>query len=224
MDVLTTIKDLAVIVGVVVAMAVFLFNRKRAAGDDLKELRAELRIDAKELRAELRADMKAFQEAVATSMKALQEAIAADIKALQDATAADIKEVRADMKAMQEAIATDMKALQEATAADIKALQEATAADIKENARELRADMKTMQEYIDNRVNELRRDIHALGDRLTAVEVRLDERTPPPSWLYAGIPSGRRGAGSEASPTDAPGGGIDPASSPAAAHPAPTAS
>lgn len=169
MEVLTTIKDLALIAGVVVAAAVLLFNRKRAAGADLQVLRNELRVD---------------------------------VKALQEVIAANAKELRADMKAMQETIA----------------------ANVKDNARELRAEMRTLQEYIDTRVNDLRRDIHALSDRLTAVEVRLDERTPPPSWLYAGIPSVRQGAGSEVQPADAPGGGIDPVASPAVAPPTAAAS
>ena len=121
---------------------------------------------------------------------------------MQETTAASVKELQADMKAMQETIA----------------------ANVKDNARELRAEMRTLQEYIDTRVNDLRRDIHALSDRLTAVEVRLDERTPPPSWLYAGIPSVRGGAASEVQPADAPGGGLDPGASPAVAPPTAAAS
>ncbi len=198
MEVLTTIKDLAVIAGVVVAGAVLLFNRKRAAGADLQVLRNELR-----------ADLKALQEVIAANARELR----ADMKALQEATAAD-------MKALQEVIAANAKELR----AEMKAMQEVIAANVKDNARELRAEMKAMQEYIDTRVNDLRRDIHALSDRLTAVEVRLDERTPPPSWLYAGIPSVRGGAASEVKPADAPGGGLDPGASPAVAPPTAAAS
>ena len=209
MEVLTTIKDLALIAGVVVAAAVLLFNRKRAAGADLQVLRNELRVDVKALQEviaanakELRADMKAMQETIAANAKDNTRELRAEMKAMQETTAASVKELRADMKAMQETIA----------------------ANVKDNARELRAEMRTLQEYIDTRVNDLRRDIHALSDRLTAVEVRLDERTPPPSWLYAGIPSVRQGAGSEVQPADAPGGGIDPVASPAVAPPTAAAS
>ena len=216
MEVLTTIKDLAVIAGVVVAGAVLLFNRKRAAGADLQVLRNELRVD-----------IKALQEVIAANAKELR----AEMKAMQETIAANAKELRADMKAMQETTAADIKALQEVIAAnakelraEMKAMQEVIAANVKDNARELRAEMRTLQEYIDTRVNDLRRDIHALSDRLTAVEVRLDERTPPPSWLYAGIPSVRRGASSEVQPAGAPGGGIDPAASPAVEPPTAAAS
>ena len=227
MEVLTTIKDLALIAGVVVAAAVLLFNRKRAAGADLQVLRNELRVDVKALQEviaanakELRAEMKAMQETIAANAKELR----ADMKAMQETIAANAKdntrELRAEMKAMQETTAASVKELR----ADMKAMQETIAANVKDNARELRAEMRTLQEYIDTRVNDLRRDIHALSDRLTAVEVRLDERTPPPSWLYAGIPSVRQGAGSEVQPADAPGGGIDPVASPAVAPPTAAAS
>lgn len=67
MDLLTIIKDLTVIAGVMVVVPVYLFDCLHAAG--MRKLRSELRADARELRAELRSDMNELQEAIAAARR-----------------------------------------------------------------------------------------------------------------------------------------------------------
>lgn len=67
MDVLTIIKDLTVIAGVMVVVPVYLFDCLYAAG--MRKLRNELRADARELRAELRSDMNELQETIAAAAR-----------------------------------------------------------------------------------------------------------------------------------------------------------
>ena len=101
--------DAAVILGVVVAVLVYVFNRKRAAGADVlaavNTLRDEVLTSVNNLRDEMQTSINTLRDEMQTSINTLRDEMQTSVNTLRDEVRRDVGRIEAEVRELRTDIA-----------------------------------------------------------------------------------------------------------------------